>query len=189
MRVSIAPHIMSLVMLRILTARSVPAYHAFSGHPTPARPGFDSRPTLAPPLSHHFIAPMTTTVRASASSSTSTSVATDPIVQYIVVRRDLWRDEGWPLGSVAAQCCHAATAVIFNHRDDPEVLAYAADLDHMRKVVLEIKGEVQLRNLAERLEANGVPHKLWIEQVRGSWITCIIEDTLDHVDYNVHQRG
>ena len=31
-------------------------------------------------------------------------------------------------------------------------------------MVLEIKGETQLRNLAQKLETAGVDHKLWIEQ-------------------------
>lgn len=29
--------------------------------------------------------------------------AADVCVQYVVLRRDLWRDLGWPLGSVIAQ--------------------------------------------------------------------------------------
>ena len=34
------------------------------------------------------------------------------IVQYILVRGDLLLTEGWPLGAVIAQACHAATAAI-----------------------------------------------------------------------------
>jgi hypothetical protein len=33
-----------------------------------------------------------------------------------------------------------------------------------KQVTLEVKGETQLKNLAEKLEAAGVRHKLWIEQ-------------------------
>jgi peptidyl-tRNA hydrolase len=32
------------------------------------------------------------------------------------------------------------------------------------QVTLEVKGETQLKNLSEKLEAAGVRHKLWIEQ-------------------------
>jgi hypothetical protein len=32
------------------------------------------------------------------------------------------------------------------------------------QVTLEVKGETQLNNLAEKLAAAGVRHKLWIEQ-------------------------
>ena len=47
--------------------------------------------------------------------------------------------------------------------------------DHMvRKVqvVLEIKGEAQLRTLAEKLAEAGVPHKLWVEQPE-DFATCL----------------
>ena len=32
------------------------------------------------------------------------------------------------------------------------------------QVVLEVKGETQLRNLATKLEEAGIRHKLWMEQ-------------------------
>jgi hypothetical protein len=32
------------------------------------------------------------------------------------------------------------------------------------QVVLEVNGELQLRNIAEKLTAGGVPHKVWVEQ-------------------------
>ena len=34
------------------------------------------------------------------------------LVQYVVVRGDLLARQGWPLGAVLAQACHAATAAI-----------------------------------------------------------------------------
>ncbi|XP_044967743.1 putative peptidyl-tRNA hydrolase PTRHD1 [Hordeum vulgare subsp. vulgare] len=90
--------------------------------------------------------------------------AEDVVVQYVVLRRDL--ADAWPLGSVVAQGCHAAVAAVWAHRDHPDTAAYCApgNLDSMHKVTLEVKGEIQLKNLAEKLEAAGVRHKLWIEQ-------------------------
>lgn len=35
------------------------------------------------------------------------------------------------------------------------------------QVVLECKGEAQLRTLSDKLTADGVVHKLWIEQPEG----------------------
>lgn len=35
---------------------------------------------------------------------------------------------------------------------------------HAMQVVLECKGEIQLRNLAAKLTDAGVPHKMWVEQ-------------------------
>ncbi|XP_062184324.1 uncharacterized protein LOC133888188 [Phragmites australis] len=88
----------------------------------------------------------------------------DVLVQYVVLRRDL--ADAWPLGSVVAQGCHAAVAAVWAHRDHPDTAAYCGpdNLDRMHKVTLEVKGETQLKNLAEKLEAAGVQHKLWIEQ-------------------------
>ncbi len=42
-------------------------------------------------------------VMAEASTSGAAASAEDPIVQYVVLRSDLWKDLKWPLGSVAAQ--------------------------------------------------------------------------------------
>ena len=61
---------------------------------------------------------------------------TDTLLQYIVLRRDLWGELGWPLGSVVAQGAHAATAALWLSRDDSCTQQYCApdQLDHMHKV-------------------------------------------------------
>lgn len=41
-----------------------------------------------------------------------------------------------------------------------------------RQVVLEVKGEEQLRNVAAKLEQAGVRHKLWVEQPE-DFPTCV----------------
>lgn len=60
----------------------------------------------------------------------------DPIVQYVALRRDLWKEEKWPLGSIVAQGCHAATAALWLSRDTEITTLYCSpdNLDHMRKV-------------------------------------------------------
>lgn len=60
----------------------------------------------------------------------------DPIVQWVVLRRDLWQDLGWPLGAVVAQACHASTAAVFSHLADDLTQEYVAsdNIDHMHKV-------------------------------------------------------
>lgn len=64
------------------------------------------------------------------------STEDDPLVQYVALRRDLWKEEKWPLGSIIAQGCHAATAALWISRDTEETRQYCAaeNLDHMRKV-------------------------------------------------------
>ncbi|CAN6240798.1 unnamed protein product [Urochloa humidicola] len=90
--------------------------------------------------------------------------AVDVLVQYVVLRRDLV--DAWPMGSVVTQGCHAAVAAVWEHRDHPDTAAYCGpdNLNRMHKVTLEVKGETQLKNLAEKLQAAGVRHKVWIEQ-------------------------
>ena len=103
-----------------------------------------------------------------AAAETATASADAPsddgLVQFVVVRRDLLKTLEWPVGSVIAQACHACTAVAWEHRADPYVGAYLANTDSMHKVVKECKGEPQLKTLAEKLTAEGVDFKLWVEQ-------------------------
>lgn len=61
--------------------------------------------------------------------------APDDLVQYVVLRKDLWNSLNWPLGSIVAQACHASTAALWLSKDDGATLAYCAPekLDHMHK--------------------------------------------------------
>ena len=74
--------------------------------------------------------------KASAGLTRNMSTEDDPLVQYVALRRDLWKEEKWPLGSIIAQGCHAATAALWISRDTEETQQYCAaeNLDHMRKV-------------------------------------------------------
>lgn len=64
--------------------------------------------------------------------------APDDLVQYIVLRKDLWNSLNWPLGSIVAQACHASTAALWLSKDDDATFAYCATekLDHMHKASL-----------------------------------------------------
>eukprot|EP00320_Phaeocystis_rex_P022368 CAMPEP_0119070174 /NCGR_PEP_ID=MMETSP1178-20130426/35870_1 /TAXON_ID=33656 /ORGANISM="unid sp, Strain CCMP2000" /LENGTH=142 /DNA_ID=CAMNT_0007051987 /DNA_START=137 /DNA_END=565 /DNA_ORIENTATION=+ len=90
----------------------------------------------------------------------------ETIVQFVVIRRDLLKTLEWPTGSVIAQACHACTAVMWEHQQDPCVQKYlsAANVNSMHKVVKECKGESQLLTLGEKLTQDGIVHKLWVEQ-------------------------
>mmetsp|Transcript_33698 Transcript_33698/g.103400 ORF Transcript_33698/g.103400 Transcript_33698/m.103400 type:complete len:169 (-) Transcript_33698:177-683(-) len=92
--------------------------------------------------------------------------ADDPLVQYLVLRRDLQETDAWPLGALIAQGAHAAVAAVARTWDTDETRAYVAPaaLGSMTKAVLELKGEAQLRTLAAKLDAADVAHELWIEQ-------------------------
>eukprot|EP00213_Chloropicon_mariensis_P007605 CAMPEP_0197473040 /NCGR_PEP_ID=MMETSP1309-20131121/4334_1 /TAXON_ID=464262 /ORGANISM="Genus nov. species nov., Strain RCC998" /LENGTH=148 /DNA_ID=CAMNT_0043011949 /DNA_START=308 /DNA_END=754 /DNA_ORIENTATION=- len=120
-------------------------------------------------------------------SSTATAAASDGknnresgvLLQYVVLRRDLWQqkeenDYVWPLGAVVAQGCHASTAALWLSKDDNTTKQYCSEenIDNMHKAVLEVKSETQLRNLSEKLQQQGIKHKLWIEQPE-NYATCL----------------
>ena len=58
------------------------------------------------------------------------------LVQYVVLRADLWKGLSWPLGSIIAQACHAATAALWLSREEAASQQYCSEatLDHMHKV-------------------------------------------------------
>lgn len=101
------------------------------------------------------------------------------LVQYVVLRRDLWRVAGastttqspWPLGPVVAQGAHAATAALSqalrSGSAHAERYCSPQNVGSMRKVVLEVEDERRLRAMAERLSGAGVGHWLWVEQPEG----------------------
>ncbi|PSN57060.1 putative peptidyl-tRNA hydrolase PTRHD1 [Blattella germanica] len=95
------------------------------------------------------------------------------LVQYVIVRGDLLKKLGWPVGSVIAQACHACCAVTHMFHDDPQTQEYLKDLDNMHKVVLEIPDKESLEKLDEKLKENGILHKMWIEQPE-NFPTCIV---------------
>ncbi|KAJ0817446.1 putative peptidyl-tRNA hydrolase, PTH2, peptidyl-tRNA hydrolase II domain superfamily [Helianthus annuus] len=53
-----------------------------------------------------------------------------------------------------------------------ELLTYIYIWVGMVQVTLEVKGEVQLKNLSEKLTSNNIAHKLWIEQPE-NYPTCL----------------
>lgn len=101
----------------------------------------------------------------------------DPIVQYVVVRRDLM--DSWPTGSVIAQAVHASVAAIWENRSDSETINYCGQPGNndntnphiqsisspqMHTVVLEAKNEDAILKLAQKLNENDIKFATWKEQ-------------------------
>ncbi|XP_014608916.1 PREDICTED: putative peptidyl-tRNA hydrolase PTRHD1 isoform X1 [Polistes canadensis] len=95
------------------------------------------------------------------------------LVQYVVVRGDLSKAMGWPMGAIIAQACHACTAVTHLFYNDSNTQSYLADLDSMHKVVLEAFDEADLHTLCSKLKEDDIHHKLWIEQPENI-ATCLV---------------
>ena len=98
------------------------------------------------------------------SNMASVSVSTAKLVQYVVVRRDLLERTEWSLGALIAQACHASSAALYLYRERTHTQEYYSDLDRMHKVVLQVSNEIALSELSEKLTANEIEFKLWIEQ-------------------------
>ena len=83
----------------------------------------------------HTTNAMTATTESDAEPTVS-ALAAEDLVQYVVLRKDLWDNLQWPLGSIIAQACHASTAALWLSRESDDTLAYcsAGKLDHMHKV-------------------------------------------------------
>ena len=119
----------------------------------------------------------------STSATTTTTTTTkeeeeknneDVLTQYIILRRDLWREKAWPLGSIAAQVAHASVAALETFKTNEDSIQYVAKerLSSMTKVVLEVKGEAQLMTLSEKLTENNIDYYAWREQPE-DYVTCV----------------
>lgn len=88
----------------------------------------------------------------------------DPLLQYLVVRKDL----DWPLGAVVAQGAHAAVAAVAEAlaSQDLHTQQYVSpeNLPHMSKSVLGVEDIETLKKLAEKLRTKDVKFYLWVEQ-------------------------
>ena len=96
------------------------------------------------------------------------------LTQYIILRRDLWREKAWPLGAIAAQVAHASVAALETFKTNEDSIKYVAKerLSSMTKVVLEVKGEAQLMTLSEKLTENNIDYYAWREQPE-DYVTCV----------------
>jgi peptidyl-tRNA hydrolase len=96
------------------------------------------------------------------------SQSTDPLVQYVVVRRDLLQAPfNWPTGAVIAQGVHAAVAAVWRFREQsPHVQLYCEEAQgtQMRTLVLEAPDEKAIQDIAQALEVDGIEHVVWTEQ-------------------------
>ena len=117
----------------------------------------------------------TTTLRTMRTSARKEEENNEEVLtQYIILRRDLWREKAWPLGSIAAQVAHASVAALETFKTNEDSIKYVAkeSLSSMTKVVLEVKGEAQLMTLSEKLTENNIDYYAWREQPE-DYVTCV----------------
>eukprot|EP00299_Pterocystis_sp_00344_P016253 c8153_g1_i4.p2 GENE.c8153_g1_i4~~c8153_g1_i4.p2 ORF type:complete len:126 (-),score=20.86 c8153_g1_i4:90-467(-) len=90
----------------------------------------------------------------------------ETIIQYVVMRRDLVKTLGWPVGALISQGVHASIAAVVKHIADPQVVEYTSDgqLERMHTITLEVRDEPHLHEVAGRLTGAGLQFHLWMEQ-------------------------
>ena len=98
--------------------------------------------------------PPSTSTRTAAHDKDEDAPPAADLVQYLVLRKDLWTSLEWPLGSIIAQACHASTAALWLSKDTTETSAYCSPdkLDHMHKVSLSCPWPC---NVAYQLQHSG----------------------------------
>uniref|UniRef100_A0A1B0DAT5 peptidyl-tRNA hydrolase n=1 Tax=Phlebotomus papatasi TaxID=29031 RepID=A0A1B0DAT5_PHLPP len=72
------------------------------------------------------------------------------LVQYIIVRKDVLKDQG--LYFIMSEACLVCSSVHFTFHEDPVTQKYFSDIDNMHKVVLGVDNEAQLLKLANDLK-------------------------------------
>ncbi|KAI9227396.1 MAG: peptidyl-tRNA hydrolase II domain-containing protein [Piptocephalis tieghemiana] len=86
------------------------------------------------------------------------------LTMFIILRKDLVDKEGWPVGAMMTQACHAATAALWSFRDQPQSIQYLQDIPNMTKVTLEVKSLTDFNYTAKALEDLHIPIYRWTEQ-------------------------
>ncbi|XP_065211531.1 putative peptidyl-tRNA hydrolase PTRHD1 isoform X2 [Planococcus citri] len=94
------------------------------------------------------------------------AVQMQSIIQYILIRGDLFRELNWSSGAVIAQACHASTACIATYlkQNDNHTVEYIADMENMHKVVLDVINEKEILKVSKALTENNILHTLWYEK-------------------------
>ncbi|KAJ2999893.1 hypothetical protein HDV02_001412 [Globomyces sp. JEL0801] len=74
---------------------------------------------------------------------------------YVILRRDLLK-LGFGPGSMISQACHGTSKLLWEYKNDPQVIEYMNDIENMHKVILEIKNLNQLELLGNQLTNDNI---------------------------------
>ena len=122
----------------------------------------------------------------------------DPVVQYVVVSRELLTEKNWSVGSIIAQAVHASVAAVWSSRDNETTNKYcehsttdisiASGINQMRTVVLQAKTTEEVVELGRRLQSAQVKFRLWKEEPE-SIITALATVPLPKKEVQDHFKG
>ena len=84
----------------------------------------------------------------------------DVLTQYIILRRDLWREKAWPLGSIAAQVAHASVAALETFKTNEDSIKYVAKEKTLVHDESGFRGERRSTINDIKRKVNGEQHRL-----------------------------
>ena len=99
----------------------------------------------------------------------------EKIVQYIVVRNDLGRNQDRAFNTLISHTASAATAAIhiyYKHEHTQQYLKDLEDLDNPNKKVFQVEDEDGLLELDTQFMLHKVEYRMWIKQPE-NYATCI----------------
>lgn len=95
------------------------------------------------------------------------------IKQFLFLRKDL---EGYTMGMLIAQGCHASVAALERYRNTPAVADYFKHLGCMTTIVYGIRGD-EMEGIEKSLQKMGIGYHCWVEN--GNTPTCIATCPID----------
>ena len=110
------------------------------------------------------------------------------IVQYIIVRNDVYRNQERSFNTILQHTSSAATSMIHKHYHHKYTRDYLKDGDDMRKKIFQVKDEKELSDLSNTLTLNNIDFKVWIKQP-GNYATCIATRPYPVTDMSQHFKN
>ena len=98
--------------------------------------------------------------------------AKEVLVQYIIVRNDISRNQDRAFNTLISHTSSAATAAIHMYYNHEHTKAYLKDGDNMRKKIFQVENEEELLELDIKLMIQKVDYRMWLKQPE-NYATCI----------------
>jgi hypothetical protein len=96
----------------------------------------------------------------------------ESLVQYIIVRSDLGRNQDRAFNTLISHTSSASTAAIHLFYNHEHTKAYLKNGDNMRKKIFQVDCEEDLLELDIKLMIHKIDYRMWIKQPE-KYATCI----------------
>ena len=86
------------------------------------------------------------------------------IVQYIIVRNDVYRNQERSFNTILQHTSSAATSIIHKHYHHKNTREYLKDGDDMKKKIFQVNDIKELSTLANLLQSNSIDFRIWVKE-------------------------